>query len=49
MEDFESHDCVRPKPQGAVKCQLCKESVFPGNESGWKKHILEERCAENPR
>lgn len=49
VEDFGSHECVRPKPQGAVKCQLCKESVHPAGEIGWRKHVIEERCSANPR
>lgn len=49
VEDFPTHDCVRPKPQGALKCQLCKESVNPPNEAGWKKHIMHDRCTANPR
>jgi centrosomal protein CEP104 len=48
-EDFPSHDCVRPKPQGAVKCQMCKESLYPANEIGWRKHLLEDKCTANPR
>ena len=49
VEDFPSHECVRPKPQGAVKCQLCKESVHPASENGWRKHIMQDHCTANPR
>lgn len=40
LEEFNGHECLRPHPPGAVKCQLCKTSVHPANEQGWKKHII---------
>jgi len=48
-EDFNGHQCVRPKPAGAAKCPLCTSSVFPNSISGWKKHILQEGCPANSR
>ena len=49
LDEFNNHECIRPRPNGAVKCQLCRESVFPNNEGGWKKHVIEEKCSGNPR
>ena len=31
IEEFNTHDHNRPNPPTAVKCQLCKESVYPPN------------------
>lgn len=47
--DLKTHKCVRPRPAGAVKCPLCQESVFPNTNSGWRKHILLDKCTANSR
>ena len=48
-EEFNGHDCVKPKPAGAGKCALCSLSVFPNTVAGWKKHIMQDRCMGNQR
>jgi len=48
-DEFEDHECVAPKPEGAVRCPLCTESVYPSSAEGWRKHIMEVRCPGNPR
>jgi hypothetical protein len=35
MEEFEGHECVRPEPNGAARCPLCTETVFPNDKDGW--------------
>ena len=49
MEEFEGHDCVKPEPQGAARCPLCTETVYPNDKDGWHKHILDKKCPGNPR
>lgn len=48
-EEFGDHECNRADPPGAVKCPLCTEDVYPNDNSGWHKHIMETRCPGNPR
>ena len=47
--DFYGHQCVRSQPPGALKCPLCTVSVFPPNQDGFRKHLMEERCPGNNR
>jgi len=48
-EHVESKQCAINKPNKvANRCPLCHKDVKPG-ETGWKKHLLEEGCANNPR
>lgn len=48
-EEFADHDCAVAEPPGAARCPLCTESVWPNDNSGWQKHLLEQRCPGNPR
>lgn len=48
MEEFNSHNCVKPKQNG-VRCKLCGEGVYPNNEMGWKNHLIKEGCPNNNR
>lgn len=49
IDEFNQHECVKPRPNGAVKCQLCRENVHPPNDQGWRKHIMIDRCVGNNR
>ena len=49
QEEFNGHECEPPKPPGAVRCPLCTESVYPHDQSGWRKHIMQQRCNGNAR
>lgn len=51
---FEKHvsmeDCLpRPHPKQANRCPLCHEDITPSGKKGWKRHLLEEMCPQNPR
>lgn len=50
---FERHvslnDCPPRAPLNrANRCPLCHEDIRPGKK-GWRRHLLEEGCANNPR
>lgn len=47
--DFYGHSCIKPSPNGAVKCPLCTVSVFPADADGFKHHLMEEKCPGNNR
>ena len=41
--------CNISKPaKAANRCPMCHSDIKPG-ESGWKKHLIDERCTGNPR
>jgi centrosomal protein CEP104 len=43
------NDCPpRPNPTRANRCPLCHEDIAPGKK-GWKRHLLDETCPNNPR
>ncbi|TMW68162.1 hypothetical protein Poli38472_007834 [Pythium oligandrum] len=43
------NDCPpRPHPKKANRCPLCHDDIAPGKR-GWKRHLLEDTCANNPR
>jgi hypothetical protein len=35
-EEFNDHECTKVEPQGAVRCPLCTEAVYPNDKNGWK-------------
>lgn len=50
---FDKHvaarDCLpRPHPKQANRCPLCHDDVPPGKR-GWRRHLLEDECPQNPR
>ena len=54
VELFDQHTvekaCIISKPpKAANRCPLCHQDLVPAGEVGWRKHLLEEGCPENPR
>ena len=48
-EHVKEKACLISKPlKAANRCPLCHLDIKPG-EQGWKKHLLEEKCGQNPR
>ena len=51
--DYNAHtkskDCIPAKaPAQAGRCPFCHEDTEPG-EKGFKKHLVDEKCPNNPR
>ena len=49
QEEFNGHDCQRPDVNGAARCPLCTESVYPKDKDGWLRHVMDKKCPGNPR
>jgi centrosomal protein CEP104 len=46
----EEKACPISKPaKAAARCPMCHCDVVPAGEEGWRRHLLEEGCPENPR
>mmetsp|Transcript_19685 Transcript_19685/g.14425 ORF Transcript_19685/g.14425 Transcript_19685/m.14425 type:complete len:98 (+) Transcript_19685:310-603(+) len=44
-----NNKCNPAKPSKAAnRCPLCHEDIKSG-ETGWKKHLIDEKCSKNPR
>lgn len=40
-EEYDQHDNdPPPKPEGAVRCPLCSQTVYPNDNEGWKHHLM---------
>eukprot|EP00818_Percolomonas_sp_WS_P000235 CAMPEP_0117456192 /NCGR_PEP_ID=MMETSP0759-20121206/11751_1 /TAXON_ID=63605 /ORGANISM="Percolomonas cosmopolitus, Strain WS" /LENGTH=1008 /DNA_ID=CAMNT_0005249525 /DNA_START=127 /DNA_END=3153 /DNA_ORIENTATION=+ len=46
-EHVESQACPKAGPNTNI-CPLCSEEIEPG-QPGWKKHMIDEGCAANPK
>ncbi len=50
--EFDDHlrsKLCRQARTGATVCPLCTEEIKPGNNDGWRRHLLVQSCANNPR
>mmetsp|Transcript_2960 Transcript_2960/g.2799 ORF Transcript_2960/g.2799 Transcript_2960/m.2799 type:complete len:98 (+) Transcript_2960:1201-1494(+) len=45
----QSKTCNQAKPlKAANRCPLCHQDIKAG-ETGWKKHLIDDKCSKNPR